>query len=178
VRIGQVILESHTGFFAGSLDENGRQPTRLVGVMKPAHTYISGLSGTLEVVLNPDPLAAGPTTPRSFVLYRAQVANDRYPKVSGQLVQVTPLIDRIRSRGVDSSNVDIPPNGGALQSALRIYDPFIDAIRENDQSSVVQFIIKDTQGVISGACYRYELVRFSPDGEIASIHALGDIDIP
>ncbi|MFT5409585.1 MAG: hypothetical protein ACI9NC_002310 [Verrucomicrobiales bacterium] len=178
VRIGQVILPSPTSFFAGTLDENGRTPTRLVGVVKPAYTYLSGLSGGLEIALDPDALSANKETPRSFVLYRAQVANNRYPQISGQLVQVTPLIDRIRSRGVDGGNNDIQPGVAGAQVSLRIYDPFIDAIRENDQSSVVQFIVKDTQGVVSGACYRYELVRFSPNGEIASIHAIGEVQIP
>ncbi|MCC5839264.1 MAG: hypothetical protein JJT96_03990 [Opitutales bacterium] len=83
------------------------------------------------------------------VVYRYEVQGPQDDLVTGNIVQVTPLIEDILA----------VTSGG--QTTL--YNPFVDLFPGLLQTGVY---IKDTHPVIAGRTYRYLVVRFRPDGEI------------
>ncbi len=89
-----------------------------------------------------------------IVVYRTQVANGDFPAVSGDLVQVTPLIDRVAEKVTQFSSI--------------LKDPYFLAARvpEADSGGAGQFLLLDTQPALRAAAYQYFLVRFRKDGEI------------
>ena len=104
------------------------------------------------------------------VVYRYQETNSFFPdKVSGDVVQVTPMMERIAySVGPDPQ----------LGTAAKIYDPFIDVygasflnLPEIPESAVARnaLVLLDTQPVILGAKYRYVIVRYGENREIAEV---------
>lgn len=91
-------------------------------------------------------------------MYRVQVANTAFPQVSGDVVQVTPLMEQI-AYSVDSS----------ITIALK--DPFI-RLKPSTAGTVAlpaQMYLIDTQPVVFGAKYIYLLVRFNDVHEIKEI---------
>ena len=100
------------------------------------------------------------------VLYRQQVTNANFPTVSGDVVQVTPMMESI-AWGVD---------GGLT----KIFDPYIllqwtQSANEGPRG----MFLRDTQPVISGSRYRYLLVRFNALGEIAeTIPVANELEVP
>lgn len=95
-------------------------------------------------------------------LYRYQVPNPIFPKVSGDLVQVSPLMERIASVTTNS------PNG----TITKLYDPFIyvtPPLTITDNIGVYFMVLKDTQPAVVGAAYKYVLVRFDAAGEITEV---------
>lgn len=108
-----------------------------------------------------------------FVLYRYQVPNTEYPQVSGDVYQVSPLLESIAAR------LETFPTTG--QPAFHNYDPFF-FIADNltrKERFWFDLLVKDTQPVISGASYRYLIVRFDPvTREIAEIIPTNTILIP
>lgn len=107
-----------------------------------------------------------------FVLYRYQLANDTYPVVSGDVYQVSPMMESIAAR-----LEVISPYGF---QAFRNYDPFVLLVgHEAPGSTLYDLMVKDTQPVISGARYRYLIVRFDPaNKEIVEIIPTNVVDIP
>lgn len=97
------------------------------------------------------------------VVYRTQIPNEFYPEVSGDLIQVTPLMEEIAyDWTADKKEGDV----------TEIRDPFLTATPpvNFDKHSVPGFIfLKDTQPVVEGARYIYLLTRFSENGEIKEI---------
>ena len=97
------------------------------------------------------------------VVYRTQIPNEFYPEVSGDLIQVTPLMEEIAyDWTADKREGDV----------TEIRDPFLTATPpvNFDNQSVPGFIfLKDTQPVVEGARYIYLLTRFSENGEIKEI---------
>jgi hypothetical protein len=93
------------------------------------------------------------------VVYRYQLPNDRYPKVSGDLVQVTPLLRNIAAR----DEVLTPLGGGAPRTYTVVYDPYFkfDTTRK-------RVLIHVPQPKVAYATYRYVLLLFREDGEIDS----------
>jgi hypothetical protein len=95
------------------------------------------------------------------VMYRTQVPSTGFPQVSGDLVQVTPLMEHI---AYDRQIV-----GGASQVLIR--DPFIQivpfAAGTNQQFSSMYLL--DTQPVLASARYIYLLVRFNDKHEIEEV---------
>jgi hypothetical protein len=96
------------------------------------------------------------------VLYRFQVASAALPQVSGDLVQVSPLMKDIAAV---TTNV---PNVGVF---TRVDDPFIRVtglgqVGGNKERSLV---LLDTTPVILGANYAYLLVRFDDAGEVINV---------
>jgi len=89
-----------------------------------------------------------------FVLYRYQTANEYFPEVSGDVIQVSPLLDRIRTS----------PGVGDLSPVL-IQDPFLELLYDPETASYGVYL-KDTQGVVRGSTYVYVLLRFKENGEI------------
>lgn len=90
------------------------------------------------------------------VLYRMQLTNAVAPHVSGDTIQVSPLVENIAVIWSDSDTV--------------VVDPFITILPQpgNNAESYDIFLL-DTQPVIRGARYLYLLARFKPDGEMDEI---------
>ncbi|NDV61055.1 hypothetical protein G0Q06_01180 [Puniceicoccales bacterium CK1056] len=110
-----------------------------------------------------------------FVLYRFQVENSEYPVVSGDVYQVSPMMESI------PTVIEVNPSFGA--STHRNYDPFIFVAQNEDipgaSSFIYDLLMKDTQPVISGASYRYLIVRFDPvSKEIVEVIPTNTVTIP
>lgn len=102
-----------------------------------------------------------------IVIYREQLTNALFPRVSGDIVQVTPLIERIPWIINSDSVVTIPDR---LFAGL--YDAF-------DASHLYyHFYVRDLQPVQLGAKYRYFVVRFNDQCEIQEIISAGDVELP
>jgi hypothetical protein len=94
--------------------------------------------------------------------------NAAFPRVSGDLVQVSPLIDRIPWK-------QEPPD----RSFKIIYIPDrLFAIRDEQANGVFRgtIYLRDQQPVVRGARYRYFLVRFLPNGEVDQIIQAGEVE--
>jgi len=108
-----------------------------------------------------------------IVVYRQQVANAAYPKVSGTLTQVTPLIERIAYGEVSQTNY----YGVTINST--IYDRLIAGGSEYYNGQSGQYLyLRDQQPVIMGASYQYFVVHMSTEREIEEIIPAGTITIP
>ncbi len=109
------------------------------------------------------------------VLYRQQIPTARVPVVSGNWVQVSPLMEQI-------AHEQIPDPGSGVLPHTIIHDPFIAVIpREvfGEEEGRENFLcVLDRHPVISGAMYRYVLVRFRPDGEIDRVIPTNSVEIP
>lgn len=101
-----------------------------------------------------------------FVVYRHQVTNPRYPIVSGDVLQVTPLIEKVYLEE------ESPPS----IYYLRLRDPFT-TLRPSGKLGLSDLMIRDTQPVVRGARYRYTLVRFKANHEIEEIVPAGEIEV-
>jgi len=89
-------------------------------------------------------------------LYRYQVANANFPTVSGDVIQVSPLMENIAYQQVNIQ-------GTAYFVYAAIADPFIAVTGANTGSgNEVYLWIRDTQPQISGASYKYILAHFDP----------------
>ncbi len=109
-----------------------------------------------------------------IMLYRYQVTNATMPRVSGDIVQVSPLIDEI------AYEVNSP-----AASSIYICDPFIrillDNLQANDPSDIktYEMFLIDTQPVISGATYVYLVVQFDETtGEPVRVIPLNEVTMP
>jgi hypothetical protein len=104
------------------------------------------------------------------VLYRHQTPSAKFPTVSGDIIQCSPMMESIAfQRTVVNTTF----------SSI-IHDPFIvaDGYLLSDRLSVLYLFLKDTQPVISGASYKYLLVRFQRNGEIAEVIPTNEVDVP
>jgi hypothetical protein len=105
-----------------------------------------------------------------IVVYRQQVTNAAFPKVSGDVTQVTPLIESIPwallNVSVDFRTVAIPDRLIALG-----YDP-------TQQNYFRPIWLRDQQPVIQGAKYRYYVMRFNNQHEAEEIIPAGEVEIP
>jgi hypothetical protein len=100
------------------------------------------------------------------VLYRYQVANELYQTVSGDVAQVSPLMENI-AWGKDGSGNTV------------IYDPFVLITRPREYSDPWGIYLLDTQPVVRGATYQYLLLRFNEQTrEIDRIIPAGTVTIP
>lgn len=104
-------------------------------------------------------------------MYRYQVANANHPSVSGDIVQVSPLMENIA--------YEVRALAGQPISTI-IHDPFVTMTRlqVNDLLSFAYFWLVDTQPQISGARYRYVLVRFKPNREIDQVITSNEVEVP
>jgi hypothetical protein len=103
------------------------------------------------------------------VLYRQQVANATFPAVSGDVIQASPLITSIAWRPAVSGNF----------SGAELVDPFFRwrYTAPNDNTHTIELYLVDTQPVVTGATYRYWLVRFNTLGEPFQTIPCGQVDI-
>jgi hypothetical protein len=105
-----------------------------------------------------------------IVIYRQQVTNALFPRVSGDIVQVSPLIERIPWIAY-ALNVDIP--------IIVIPDRLIAMRGEtyNDHSYYMLYV-RDQQPVIAGARYAYYVARFDAKREMQEIIPAGEVELP
>ena len=96
-----------------------------------------------------------------MALYRYQVPNGNFPTVSGDIIQVSPLLE----------NIAYGTSGGGVT----IYDPFISAAQEG---FYLYLWALDTQPQISGASYNYLVVRFGANREIEEIIPSFTVTVP
>jgi hypothetical protein len=102
-----------------------------------------------------------------FVLYREQLTNALFPRVSGDITQVSPLIERVPWKvNSDSETVLIPDRLFAGQ-----YEDF-------GPASYFFFYVRDLQPVQRGAKYRYYVVRFNAQREVEETIPAGDVTLP
>jgi hypothetical protein len=101
-----------------------------------------------------------------IVVYRQQVTNALFPRVSGTVIQVTPLVERIPWVRTGSFGAYIPDR------LITMGHTWL-----ND-SYIPLFCLSDQQPVILGAKYRYFLVRFNSNREPQEIISAGVIEIP
>jgi hypothetical protein len=111
-------------------------------------------------------LQEGATALMPFMLYRRQIACNRFPEVSGQVVQVSPLIERIAT--------------DVSAGQTRVIDPFI-VIGPRPPATAGSrhdICVRDNMPVIAGATYQYMMVLFDDRGEIRETILLAPLTIP
>ena len=86
------------------------------------------------------------------VVFRYQLPNDKFPTVSGDVVQVTPLIEGIAARDENIGGTDYTV----------VYDPYFEFIQRF-------MYLRPSQPLVHQADYRYLLLLFRDDGEIDSV---------
>jgi hypothetical protein len=101
-----------------------------------------------------------------IVVYREQLTNALFPRVSGGIVQVTPLIERVPWKINLNRQVTIPD---------RLFAGFSEP---HGLNYYYYFYVRDLQPVQLGAKYRYFVVRFNDQREIQEIFPAGDVELP
>ena len=105
-------------------------------------------------------------------LYRTQLTNAYYPRVSGDVIQVTPFMGAIAHRPF---SVSLPQIGGGTFTGCELFDPFVLGYRLRytvyDSGAISSFeagglFLLDTQPRLRGAAYGYMLIRFNEYGEV------------
>lgn len=94
------------------------------------------------------------------VVYRYQLPNDRFPKVSGDVSQVAPMLKNIAAR----NETLVPTGGGAAKTYTVVYDPYF---KFDATHRLIRLHVP--QPKIAYAKYRYLMVLFRDDGEIDSV---------
>ncbi len=112
-----------------------------------------------------------------IVVYRKQETNSLFPRVSGNLSQVTPLLEKVPWSSVIPGPEEIV--------ILTIPDYLIALNRQTfgtrGQGPVYSadfLYLRDQQPVILGARYHYYVVRFNDQREVSEIIDAGAVDIP
>jgi hypothetical protein len=108
-----------------------------------------------------------------IAMYRVQVANTNFSVVPGDIVQVTPMMERIAYvKNIMNGNVEVT-------------DPWITILHESDSPLTGtnpnydhDIYLVDRQPVLKGARYKYLLVRFSPNKEIERVIVTNTVDVP
>lgn len=129
----------------------------------------AGLEGTEYAGVDPNSLLPTNSVGESLfpvALYRQQVTNAAFSTVSGDVVQVSPMMESIA--------------WGTNAGTSYILDPYV-LIERTVSTSLGPsgMYLRDTQPVISGSRYRYFLVRFNRLGELAEvIPAANELEAP
>jgi hypothetical protein len=105
-----------------------------------------------------------------IVLYRQQVANALFPRVSGTLVQVSPLLEQL------AYGVALDTNTVSTYN-ITIYDRLIAGGLEGDARGVFLYL-RDQQPLLLGASYQYFVARFNDQHEISEIIPAGTVTLP
>ncbi len=106
-----------------------------------------------------------------IVVYRQQVTNAMFPRVSGNLTQVTPLLERVPW----SAQGNLLANGVVVTIPDRLIAISYETINDHTYNFMY---LRDQQPVIRGARYRYFVVRLNEQREIAETIPAGAVDIP
>lgn len=127
------------------------------------------LAETNNPVVNLFTSSSSGTALLPVMLYRYQVPNLKRSRVSGDIVQVSPLIEEIA--------YDLVPE------AL-VCDPFIrilmteEEYSNNENIKAYGIYLIDTQPVVSGASYVYLVVQFDDTGEPVRVIPLDEVTMP
>jgi len=163
VRIGDAIVRSFT--------ENNAP----INDCTPGGAYYLNTTNNPVTYLYKKP--SDQTTILPVVLYRMQVPNNRFPTVSWDVVQVSPMMEKIA--------YSVFPGVGSFSPAAIIADPFIAVVPDKLRSFVNLPIpdgrngiyLVDSTPLLAKAAYQYFLVRFGVDGEIEQIIPTNIIDL-
>ncbi len=153
VRVGSV-SSLDAGYF-NAFTFHGFGPIGAVLAVLPAYSDLNGRTDPNTMLFTNATDPSQRLAP--FVLYRQQVVNQAFPVVSGDVVQVSPLVSKVAWR----------PYALNSQVGAELVDPFFCwARRDPDQSThITDLYLVDTQPVVTGASYRYWLTRFNTLGE-------------
>ena len=108
-----------------------------------------------------------------FVLYRFQVPNASFPSVSGDIYQVTPLMESIAAQ-----EFIYPATGDTY---YQNHDRFLAVVPADPKlgENIFDLYVKDTTPLIREAEYRYLIVRFDPaTHEVAEVIPTNTITTP
>ena len=148
-------------------------PEDRVGIRIGSTTYsVEGKPpAPVTIYNNADPMtyvftnAADPgSTMFPFALYRYQLTNDLFPAVSGDVYQVSPLMEEIAY---------LPDGTNTL-----MYDPYILFVPDPIYDNVANMFMLDSQPTVRGATYQYLLMRFDENHEIERIIPANPIEVP
>lgn len=152
------------------------QDSDQVGVQSNVRSSSYAAYNVYPSSLNPDPntqvfrRAASGELLLPIVVYRQQVPNAVFPIVSGDLVQVSPLIERVPWEVIsgvrDYRTVVIPDRLFAIGYEVA------------DQNRSFPLCLRDQQPALAGARYRYSVVRFDAKREPAEVISAGEVEIP
>jgi len=125
---------------------------------------------------NDEVAAAEPSEPirgliLPVVMYRVQVPNTNYPSVPGDIVQVTPLMEKIAQFDDTGANVVTDPFISILPSSVTMLPR---TLIGSDQD----ILLLDRQPVIAGARYKYLVVRLGPNKEIERVIVTNEVNVP
>ena len=102
-------------------------------------------------------------------MYRYETANANFPVTSGNVIQVSPLMEKI---AYEQTVVQTTTN-------TVIVDPFVTCTSSSDASHNYLYLwLLDTQPQISGARYKYVLVRFKANHEVDQLIPSNEVDVP
>ena len=107
-----------------------------------------------------------------LVVYRQQVANTNFPKVSGDIVQATPLIERVPWKAATNPFGD----GGSIVT-VTIPDRLFTMVWDQQTYYNILYVL-DQQPAVLGARYRYFVVRFNEQREPYDILPVGEVELP
>ena len=108
-----------------------------------------------------------------IVVYRQQVTNSLFPRVSGNVAQVTPLLEQLAYSATPCTNCP--------RTTVNIYDRLVAIGSEYDQLNNTNrtfMYLRDQQPVIIGASYQYFVVRLNDQREMSEIIPAGTVTIP
>jgi len=108
----------------------------------------------------------------SMMLYRYQVPNARFPVVSGDIVQVSPLMERI------AHNKIVGLVNGQPTEVTHVVDPFVRMVSFTSQPPNNEIYLLDTQPVVRKAAYAYLAVRFTKLGEVIDVVTIPPVEVP
>jgi hypothetical protein len=150
-----------------------------VGIRIGEHLPIAGFTSPT----NGRPMLKGFVNPTNYLfatngqavlplaLYRMQVPDSDFPTVSKDLVQVSPLMEKIAYQ-----QTSVAPHG----PVTIIHDPFVMALPTGVPGAVgarYDLYLLDTQPLIQGARYRYYLVRFGENREIEAVIPTNEVEL-
>lgn len=103
-----------------------------------------------------------------IVVYRQQRTNALFPKVSGAVVQVSPLIERVPWILQPTSDFDV----------VTIPDRLFAINLEFNPDNSYPLYLRDQQPVLRGARYRYFVAHFNDRREVEEIIPAGEVELP
>jgi hypothetical protein len=148
-----------------------QDPIPIAGFLINTHTDPLGYIFRNEQTAANEVQAEAPGSLFPMMLYRMQVPNANFPSVSGDVVQVSPLMEKIAYEERQLSGRD----------TVVIWDRYCallppGPIPASDEKR--DLFVVDRHPVLAGAKYRYLVVRFGPDHEIERVIPAGEIEIP
>jgi len=126
---------------------------------------------TNDLVTQAEPLESIAGLILPVALYRVQVTNTKYPSVPGDIVQVSPMMEKI-------GQFDHAGNSNVTDPFIAILPSSVTGLPRTVTNSDEDILLLDRQPVLKGARYKYLLVRFSPTREIERVIATNTVDVP